>query len=342
MDAKITKLRLSRMLSYDWLKMVGFALAAILVWSLIFTMTATRITPAQQFTVFNYMGNVSLSSTNFYDSYNKAFQSGVFSYEVIEINENDLTVSEEMVNTLLEARLGTDEGDVMFIANVNDPKSKQLNEETGETTYSTYMEEFVSGWARYVADLDPNSENGYFRKLENYLGQFYADWTDKTTLNEQAVEDAFRARIKKNKDKRFKKANEIEKGIEDDVERIQKYRDALEQFYSYLDAGVIEYTQVKVPSYVEGEEPQLKTLGINLCPNTETMDDLKKIVCYQTTVKETDEDGKEIEKIRVTAEDMNVMFFNLPGVEEGFQYESLLFVNYVIESSLKTPSAQNN
>jgi hypothetical protein len=31
---------------------------------------------------------------------------------------------------------------------------------------------------------------------------------------------------------------------------------------------------------------------------------------------------------------MNVGFFNYRGVEEGFQYESLLFVNYVIENAL--------
>ena len=37
MDAKITKTRLAQMLSYDWLKIVGCALAVIFVWVLIFT-----------------------------------------------------------------------------------------------------------------------------------------------------------------------------------------------------------------------------------------------------------------------------------------------------------------
>ena len=54
MDAKITKQRLGRLLSYDWIKIIALAVAAIVVWSLIFTMTATRITAAQQFSVFNY------------------------------------------------------------------------------------------------------------------------------------------------------------------------------------------------------------------------------------------------------------------------------------------------
>ena len=64
------------MLSYDWLKIVGTAAAVIIVWVLIFTMTATRITPAQTFTVANYLGNNSLS-TNFNKSINSAFSSEV-------------------------------------------------------------------------------------------------------------------------------------------------------------------------------------------------------------------------------------------------------------------------
>ena len=55
---KITKKRLNILLSYDWIKIILLAVAAILVWSLIFTMTATRVTPAQNFTIFNYTGNL--------------------------------------------------------------------------------------------------------------------------------------------------------------------------------------------------------------------------------------------------------------------------------------------
>ena len=36
-----------------------------------------------------------------------------------------------------------------------------------------------------------------------------------------------------------------------------------------------------------------------------------------------------------TAKDMNVAFFRFDGVEEGFQYESLVFVNYVIENAIE-------
>ena len=80
MDAKITKQRLSHLLSYDWLKIVGLIAVAILVWSLIFTMTATRITAAQQFTVINYTGNAALTGREFSTTFQKFHRDGVFSY----------------------------------------------------------------------------------------------------------------------------------------------------------------------------------------------------------------------------------------------------------------------
>ena len=78
MDAKITKQRLSRMLSYDWLKIIGMIVGICVVWSLVFTMTATQITPTQKFYTYSYVG------TNFTDAFAKEYKKEVFSYEVIE------------------------------------------------------------------------------------------------------------------------------------------------------------------------------------------------------------------------------------------------------------------
>ena len=88
MDAKITKERLSRMLSYDWLKIVGAAVAAIILWTLVFTVSATRITPSQQFTAISYFGNVSTINTKLSKSMTDAYSKDVFSYEVLEINDS--------------------------------------------------------------------------------------------------------------------------------------------------------------------------------------------------------------------------------------------------------------
>lgn len=329
MDAKITKVRLSRMLSYDWLKIIGTAAALILVWILIFTMTATRITAAQQFTVFNYTGNVSLSSTKFYDSYEKGFEDGIFSYEVIEINENDLTTGAEYATTLLESRLETDEGDVIFLSPEGNA-DYAYTDENGATAYKyTYLETFLLGYRWYLFDLDWESETGFFGQMRTYLDRYYDGGYESGVLNEAAVEADFRARIKKNKDKRYKKKSQIEKGIANDIERIKKYRDGLVEFKGYLDGGYVSLTRTQVASSENPEEWAIDGVySLDLCPDAEKMGNLSDIAAYQKTY--TNEEGNS--QTVKTAENMNIAFFDLNGTEDGFAYESLLYVNYLVRT----------
>ena len=313
------------MLSYDWLKIIGAAVAGILVWTLIFTMTATRIRASQKFTVFNYTSNESWTGTDFNNFYGDILNSDVFSYEVIETENTDLAATPDMAVTLLEARLTVGECHAMFIADTENKDSAY--EEDGETKYLTHLQSFAQGgFSHYVADLSLESETGYFKSLEAYLSKFYTDWNDASTLNEEAVKEEFLMRAKKNKDKRFKTEEEKTKGAKEDVERIKKYRNALVDFYGYLDAGYVAITQTSVPDYYDNTRT-IDRYTINLCPDESTMGDLKKIVSYP--VSYVDENGTE--SVKYTAENMNLMIFDLEDVEDGFQYESLLFVNYLVQ-----------
>lgn len=322
MNAKITKKRLAHMLSYDWLKIVAIAVGLILFWNLIFTMTATRVRPSQQFTVFNHQANYSLSD-EFYDDLSAALDDGTFSYEVIESTTNDLTTVESYVHDMLSARLETDEGDVMFIPKIPDPSTAK--EEDGKTVYdANYLQTFLRGYRFFLADLDPDKEGGYFYELKAYLNGYYGDYKNAESLDEERVKADFIARAKKNKDKRFKTEEQLADGAQKDVERIQKYRDALLKFEGFLESGLVAFEQVEI------ESAQYKYSGkfaLNLCPNEDTMSELKKYVSYGETG--VDEEGKET--LRITAKDMCVMFFNLKGVEESFEYESLLYVVHLIE-----------
>ena len=319
MDAKITKKRLTHLLSYDWLKIVGLALAVILVWSLIFTMTATRIRPSQQFTVFNHQANAALSD-KFSDDYYRTLKKGVYSYEVIEANLNDIASTPDYASTLYEARLGTDEGDIIFVPNVSDPSSKQTIE--GETTYKySYVETFMRGYARYIYDVDK-----YLSGLEAYLNGFYDGGYQTGTINAQKVETAFRARAKANNDKRFKKEYEIKKGVADDIARIQKYRDGLMRLYELMGEGYIEYIPVTLTKEDYGIDLQ-GNFALNICPDESKVEKMRERVRYYKTVVENDKETQVL-----TSENMCVMFFNLPGVEDGFQYESVLYLVDFVES----------
>jgi hypothetical protein len=175
-----------------------------------------------------------------------------------------------------------------------------------------------------------DGENGYFAELENYLNIFYVNGYEAAdSLNEKLVENAFRARIKANKDKRFKTESQIEKGVKDEIQRIKKYRDALVEFYSYIDAGYVSYTEGKVEGSKEGEYYIDGIYGINICPNPETMGGVRDYVGYYA--KYEDESGKT--QYKITAENMQIVFLNLlPKSQKIFSGENLVYLNSVIRS----------
>lgn len=321
MDAKMTKLRLGRMLSYDWLKMIGLALAAIFIWYFVFTVTATRITPAQQFTVVNYFGNTVAHNTDLNEKLGEAFYKDVFSYEVIETSIVDVPAGGDQGYTLLEARFATSEGDVVFVPNINDPESAY--EINGEKVEQTYLQRLLRTYGHNLYNLDPNDEKGYFKQMEAYLNKYYDGGWENGNVNKAQVENDFRARITKNKDKRFKKEQEIAQGIQSEIERIEKYRAALKEFYGYKDEGLVTFPKTQILNREDGSVFREGVFYINLCPDVSKMGELKNFASYGVE----NEDGS----IKYTAENMCVAFMKFSDLEESFQYEDLLFVNYLIQ-----------
>lgn len=325
MDAKITKERLSRILSYDWLKIIGLSLVAIIVWTLILTTSATRITPAQQFTVINYFGNTSTLHTSLSTDFNKAFEDGTFSYEVIEITEVDVGGNTEMGATLMETRTTTEEGDVVFVPNITKAGSEYTV--NGETRTETYLQSLLRGYRWALANLDRTAEDGYFKDLERFLNKYYIDGYQNETLDEEKIKQDFLKRIKENKDKRFKKDAQIEKGIQDEIARVKKYRDALIEFDGYLASGLVEMTHIAIEDKETGKQIFEGVYSINICPNPETMPNLNKLVAYEEEVR--DEAGA-LQAPKLVAKDMNVAIMDFDGIEDSFEFESLLYINHVI------------
>jgi hypothetical protein len=257
--------------------------------------------------------------------YSKAYDDGVFSYEVLETTTVDLVASGEYASTVMEARMSTSEGDVIFAA---DTENKNSSYKIGEETYyDTYLQNLVRSYGYLLYNLDPNADDGYFAEMKAYVNRYYQNGDYETgTLNKEKVESDFRARIKKNKDKRFKKEAQIVAGLEDEVERIEKYAAALAEFYGYLDAGLIESTKTAVIDRETGETVREGVFSFNICPNKDAMGKLSDYVGYYKEYE--DESGNKQQVL--TAENMNVAFLKFDDVEEGFQYESLLFVNALI------------
>lgn len=328
MDAKITKQRLTRMLSYDWVKIVLCAVAIIFFWSLVLTTSATRITPAQNFYVYNHQSNLTFRD-KFYTHLDQQFQGGTFSYEIIETTQGDMVAAGDQADTVMQARLSVSEGDVMFVADIADKNYMETNAETGEVTAKyTYVESFVGSY--YYALYEFNGENGYFAQLEAFLNEYYGGDYKTGVLNEEKAKADFRARITRTKDKRFKKESQILEGEKAEVERIKKYKAALEEFNGYLAAGLVEFKTVDL-ELSEGWKVQ-GDYAINICPDEEKTPYLKEYVAYATPV--TDENG--VTTNIATAKDMHVCFFRFEDMEKSFEFEDLVYLNSLIRVVIKT------
>ncbi len=330
MDAKITKVRLSRMLSYDWLKIVASALALIFFWVLLFTMTATKVASSQQFILCNYLGNVSFQKETS-PHLVKQLQDGKLTYEIIEVNMVDLATAQDAASQLLEARTTTDELDLMFVSMQPDTRTayEQTNEAgEKETLYKrTYLQTFLGGYFHKLHNLSRTAETGYFMRLEGYLNEYYTNgYLDDSVLDTAKIEADFRARTKK--DKRYKTEAEIQKGIAGDIARVQAYRNALISFDRYLADGVVEivnsvYLLEDGSDYFQGNG----TYSINIC-KTEKTSSLYNYVGYETTF--TDENGKE--QYKVSAENMNVCLFNSNGKQDAHAFEGLVYLTSLLDT----------
>lgn len=326
MDAKITKIRLSRMLSYDWIKIIAIIAGAIFVWVFIFTATATPITPAQQFTIMNYMGNTSLSTGQISNFYLEEFHGKKFSKEVLEITIADMTNSSEYGPSLLQARAEIQEGDVIFVS--KQPDLETAYEENGETKYkNTYLETFVNGWWYKLYDLERNAKDGFFKRMESELNAYYDGGYESGTLSVAKAESRFRARVERTRDKRYKTEEQIRVGIAEEIDRVQKYREALVSFDAFLAEGVVALEKSSIYD-INGNLYKEGTFSINLCPN-EKMKNLDKYIGYKKVVEE---EGEIKEKM--VADDMQIALWDLGGTEDCFRFEGLVFVVDLIKTVL--------
>lgn len=339
MDAKITKNRLSRLLAYDWVKILALIVAFIVGWMVLFTSTESKIRPSQRFTVISYYCNDTLSDdfeNLLSDSKNK---DKIFSYETLE-GPFRLDLTKTGLNdivSVLESRFATSEGDLMFVPYIPYAEEDDLAYER------TYADNFFNRFSDNVYKLDTEADrngpsNLFFVKYEAYINGFYYGDYKAGNLDEYAVEQNFRRHVKETGDKRFRKESLIKEALPLEKERIKKYRDALVEFNGYLQSGVIEIVEMNRKDD-KGNILWTGDSAINLCPDESKMGNLKKYLSY--TVQEEyegvdEQTGEPITLTRSvkTAKDMYAMILYHEKVEPGYEYESILYLNYLIKHSL--------
>lgn len=306
MDARITKDRLSNLLSYDWLKILGAVLAAVLVLSVLFTSLATRPTAAQTYEVFGY---TDLSYGSDYSGLGDELKSKkAFSYEILEVSVEAFG-SNSYGSTLYAARRMAGQGDAMFIS---DYEVYGTNEETGEEelTKASELKTYIESYSESVLDTQE-----FLSDAEKYLDGFFGGNWETGELDEEAVAQAFNAR--NSNDKRFKTEESKRSGIEQEKARILKLRDDLKAVNDALARGVISHTVIEGAGADESDKACAFRVG------GAQMRGLTDLFYY-----EIDKDGTTVR----SSETLSLVLFDNGKSDGDLVYDTLSFLHYLLDT----------
>lgn len=244
MDAHISKKRIGHMLSYDWIKIIAIAAAAIIVWSLLFTMLATRATIGQTFYMYSF-SEMKLQNNDRINTLDHLKEKNALSYDVLELTQGSFS-DDSQTSQAMAAWFSAKQGDILWVSDWKDPPKE------GEETFSK-LQSFATAYYSILAPLGENLLDGegklvkedYFKACESYLSQFYADGDFREgTLDSGAVENHFRSRMKK--DKRYKTREQTKQGILDETARIENLRDSYLNVQKALAVGVLSIKETKI------------------------------------------------------------------------------------------------
>lgn len=331
MDAKITKQRLTRFLSYDWVKLIALAVAFCIVWMLVFSVCSTRLLPYEDFGIINYSGT---KAGEKFSSASDFFKNS-FSFNTQKIGTTDVTLAtggQLTPNTFMEARLETNDGDVVFVANTTENQTvSDWKNDQGETFTPTYLQQFLTRFFHYAYRFD--GDDGVFKLAENYLSLYFADFSDKSSpLNKEKAEEDFRKRISSVNDKRFKSEAQIKAGLTLEYERLEKARTDYLQFRQYLSDGKISVSPTSF--YVENYDGTVHAFtgdyAVNICPDGAGTEDKVKEFCFYEI---TETSGDDTFTYR-SAKNLCVVFLSVGGTTDSL-FENIAFVNAIVDYALK-------
>lgn len=304
MDNRLTKRRLSDFLAYEWIMTIIAIVAAILVWELIYTVSATRLSVGQQFKFYldedissNYSVHEILVPT-------PGENGKTFSYEILSVDTEKLVSS----YNVLSVRLSVQEGDAIFTSSALKDDGKVRAKSVADD-FSVYdMNSLLNGAKEYLSQFTINGGNIY--NPDDY--------------DDNAIRAYFDTRMKG--DKRFKTDAEKEKGRADEIARIKKLARDTKDFETILATGDANlfFRYVKYEQASGGDENH-ETFGKAYAAerdkgeliyglNFGALTGGKKNVSEYLKISETD-----------SAENVVLMLFDFAKYQPDLQFESISF-----------------
>ena len=346
MDVKITKKRFFNLIAYDWIKIVAFSVAVILLWTLLFTTCATRATDGQQFH-FAVYGDVYSVGEKDYEMLRDMKDDGDLSYDVLSYSVGSITkAGNYSAQYMLSLRNSTYEADVLLL--YAGKTNKVIGEETEDTDAAGTDETTVEEKSSDIASI--LSGNGTIQTVEdlldgarNYLMKFGADFDSaEPTVDDDLIEKYFRTtRIKeaRNYKKTYKTESVIADGVKNEQARIRKLLDAylhLSEVINAVKGGENDFLRYYMkPVYERGEvvRKDKKAYGIDLTALNKfvTEDDKangKQMVSDRWYYVDEDENGKQI----TSTEGITLCVSDYTSVQRELQYEAVTFLDYIVRN----------
>jgi len=238
MDARITRTRISNILSYDWLKMIITVVVAIFVGVMVLSMIGTRPTTAQEIYLLYYK-DIYLSDD--YSDIVDEKSDEIFSYEVFSTNYFEMSSDSTYGSIALSARFAAGQRNMLF---------SSIGMADDDTTY---VEEASKNCTTMIEDVDE-----YLADAAEYLNAFYGGDYLNGEIDEEYLSEQFRERNKE--DKRYKTEEKILAGIEDEKDRINLLRSSLITVNGALENGTIEKYYMAIEEGGE-EKPYAVIIG---------------------------------------------------------------------------------
>ncbi len=325
MDNRITKSRLSRVLSYDWLKILIMMVAIIFVWSLAYTVGAPRISEGQKFELYVYDCDFSKNTSEskiLYDAQN----AGVFSYDVLDFDSRQFT--EDYFGTIMQAATSVNEGDVMVLSDF------ETDIESNSSVFRSFADTYYHILSDY-GELCADAKNYCLKNL------FVQENNGEYSLNESSIEKYFYKRMQK--DPRFRTDEKKAAGVKYEIERIKNvWNNALvledvlknhsEVFVSYkryvqaLAAASSDEEKQEYQKYVDSGKEKLCAIDLGKLSGGE-----KNITeLFSHSVYKEDENG-ELQLDSAGADGIVMCVFDY-GDQPDLKYESIAFVNYIFKT----------
>ena len=324
MDNKITKSRLTNLLSYDWLKICAVIVAVCFVWVLAYTMGAPRASVGQVFGLLTYAPDFEVAKSGA-ELLGDAKTHGAFSYDILDFNTRDMP--KDYYSTLMMAADSVQEGDVFVTSDFAESIEK----------HESNMRNFIDGYYGKVYDIDSlvKGAKEYARKngiVQNADGTYGCDKRITDSLFSSRMEKDPRFRDKKSQKYADGQKNEyeriiavwnnackVEKLLEDHPELRIDYRP-----YTQILESMSEEERVKSNYYKIWEGQSEHTYGLNLGKLTGGANNITDL--YARTI--TPEDGEPY----LSADGIALCVFDYAAYQPHLQYESLGYIVYMAET----------